>query len=117
MENSLGILELRDKGSGFVRCREASYLPSNCDVHVGRKLIQQYGLRTGDEIAGLVGKAPSKGKSPPLTEITAVNGRPPEHLEGRPQSRQPRPHQPGDRSSLSLREGPASAHRLTVEGR
>jgi len=85
VENSLGILQLRDKGGGFIRCQEASYLPSNCDIHVGRKLIQQYGLRTGDEIAGVVGKAPGKGKSPPLTEITAVNGRPPEDMEGRPQ--------------------------------
>ncbi|UCC74693.1 MAG: transcription termination factor Rho [Gemmatimonadota bacterium] len=85
MEESLGILQLKDKGSGFVRCRDASYLPSDCDVHVGRKLIQRYDLRTGDEIAGVVGKAPGKGKSPPLTEVTAVNGRPPEHLGGRPQ--------------------------------
>ncbi len=80
----LGILELKDKGTGFIRCREASYLPSDCDVHVGRKLIQDYRLRTGDEIAGVVGQAPGKGKSPPLIEVTAVNGMPPEQLEGRP---------------------------------
>ncbi len=80
----LGILELKDKGTGFIRCREASYLPSDCDVHVGRKLIQAYRLRTGDEIAGVVGQAPGKGKSPPLIEVTAVNGMPPEQLEGRP---------------------------------
>jgi transcription termination factor Rho len=81
----MGVLEITNKGSGFVRCREASYLPSDCDVHVARKLIQQYGLRTGDEIAGVVGTAPGKGKSPPLAELTAVNGRPPEEMEGRPQ--------------------------------
>ncbi len=83
-ESSLGILEIRDKGSGFIRCREASYLPSDCDVHVARKLIQRYGLRTGDEVAGTVGVAPGRGKSPPLTEVSAVNGRPPQHAEGRP---------------------------------
>ena len=81
--NSLGILELTGNGGGFIRCREASYLASDRDVHVGRKLIQLYGLRTGDEIAGEVGKAPGRGKKPPLVKITSVNGRTPDEVEGR----------------------------------
>ncbi len=81
---SLGILELVNRDSGFIRCRDASYLPSDCDVHVGRKLVRRYGLRTGDEIAGEVGKPPARGKSPPLTRVTSVNGQPPEELAGRP---------------------------------
>jgi transcription termination factor Rho len=80
----LGILELTGKGSGFIRRRDASYLPSDGDIHVGRKLIQRYDLRTGDEIAGAIGKAPGRGKSPPLTRITAINGRPPDQVNGRP---------------------------------
>ncbi len=80
----LGVLELNGKGSGFVRCREAAYQPSDCDVHVGRQLIQEYGLRTGDEITGAVGAAPGRGKTPPLTAVTAINGRPPNEIEGRP---------------------------------
>ena len=81
----LGILELNGKGSGFVRCREASYLPSDCDVHVGRQLIQEYGMRTGDEITGVVGQAPGRGKSPPLTTVEAINGRQPHEIKGRPE--------------------------------
>jgi len=80
----LGVLELNGKGSGFIRCREANYLPSDRDIHVSRQLIQQYGLRTGDEITGVVGAPPGGGKSQPLTKITAINGRPPEQIEGRP---------------------------------
>ena len=80
----LGVLELNGTGSGFVRCREAAYQPSDCDVHVGRQLIQEYGLRTGDEITGVVGQAPGRGKTPPLTAVTAINGRSPEEIEGRP---------------------------------
>jgi transcription termination factor Rho len=80
----LGVLDLNGKGSGFIRCREASYLPSDCDVHVSRQLIQRYGLRIGDEITGVVGEAPSRDKSPPLTEINAINGRPVDEIEGRP---------------------------------
>jgi transcription termination factor Rho len=82
---ALGILELKDRYSGFIRCREASYLPSDCDVHVGRKLVEKYDLRTGDEIAGEVGKSPGRGKSPPLINVTAINGQPPESLGRRPQ--------------------------------
>ena len=50
----LGVLEVAGRGSGFLRRREASYLPSHGDVHVGERLIRQFGLRTGDEIAGSV---------------------------------------------------------------
>ncbi len=80
----LGILELMEKGSGFIRRRETNYLPSNSDIHVGRNLAKRYGLRTGDEISGEVGKAPGRGKSAPLARITAINGREPASLEGRP---------------------------------
>jgi transcription termination factor Rho len=77
-------LELINSGGGFLRSRGASYVPSGRDVHVGRRLVQRYRLRSGDEIAGEVGKSPGRGKSPPLTRITAINGRPPEEIEARP---------------------------------
>ena len=80
----LGVLEIAGRGSGFLRRREASYLPSSGDVHVGERLIRQYGLRTGDEIAGTVRPA-TKGKSPSLDQITEVNGRPPDLIRERPE--------------------------------
>ena len=80
----LGVLELAGRGSGFLRRREASYLPSQGDVHVGERLIRQYGLRTGDEIAGSV-RAPSKGKSASLETVSAVLGKSPEVLGQRPE--------------------------------
>ena len=60
-------------------------MPSDCDVHVGRKMVDKYGLRTGDEIAGEIGKSPGRGKSPPLQKVTAINGCPPESVDQRPQ--------------------------------
>ena len=48
----LGVLELSGRGAGFLRRREAGYLPANGDVHVGERVIRQYGLRAGDEIDG-----------------------------------------------------------------
>ncbi len=82
---ALGVLELTGKGSGFIRRVHAHYLPSDDDIHVGRKLIQRFGLRTGDEIDGEVGKSPGKGKSPPLVKVTSVDGRDPDSLDHRPQ--------------------------------
>ena len=80
----LGVLEVAGRGSGFLRRREASYLPSHGDVHVGERLIRQFGLRTGDEIDGSVRPA-AKGKSASLETITAVQGKPPEMLRERPE--------------------------------
>ncbi len=81
---SLGILEISNRGAGFLRRREESYLPSQGDVHVGERLIRQYHLRTGDEISGVVGRA-GKGKGPSLERVTAIDGRPPESIGERPE--------------------------------
>ena len=79
-----GILELTDNGAGFLRRREANYLPSSGDVYVRQRLIREFGLRSGDEVEGTVGKAPGRGKSPPLTRVDKVNDRPPQEMKGRP---------------------------------
>jgi transcription termination factor Rho len=80
----LGVLELTGRGSGFLRRREASYLPSPGDVHVGERLIRSYGLRTGDEIEGSV-RPGGKGKGPSLHTITAIQGKTPDELRHRPE--------------------------------
>jgi transcription termination factor Rho len=84
-EGVLGALEVIGGGAGFVRRREESYLPGPNDVYVAQKLIQRFGLRTGDEISGEIGVAPGKGKGPPLERLTAVNGIPPEEIGRRPE--------------------------------
>jgi len=81
----LGLIEVLGSGAGFIRRRDAGYTPSNDDVYVGARMIQRYGLRTGDEIVGSVGGRPRNGKAPPLTDVTLVNGRAPESLKQRPQ--------------------------------
>jgi transcription termination factor Rho len=82
---ALGVLELQPNGTGFIRRREASYLARPDDVFVSRALVQKYGLRTGDELAGSVGRSPGRGKGPPLTTLVSVNGRPPEEAMRRPE--------------------------------
>jgi transcription termination factor Rho len=83
-EESLGILEVLGSGSGFVRVKVAGYTPSNDDIYVGSRVINKFGLRTGDELWGDVGKRPKNGKSPPLVHLRTVNGRPPEEAKRRP---------------------------------
>jgi transcription termination factor Rho len=83
-EDSLGILDIMGSGAGFIRRREASYLAGDGDIYVGNKIIQRFGLRTGDEIVGEAGNAPAKGKNPPLVSVSTVNGVPAEDLGRRP---------------------------------
>jgi transcription termination factor Rho len=80
----LGVLEVLGSGVGFIRRREASYLPTSNDVYVSQKLIQRFGLRSGDELTGQVGAAPGRGKSPPLTLVETVNARPVQEAAQRP---------------------------------
>ncbi len=81
---TLGVFEMAGRGGGFLRRREASYLPASGDVHVGDRVVRQYQLRTGDELAGET-RAGGKGRGPSLERVTAINGRPPETLGQRPE--------------------------------
>ncbi|HEY4649035.1 MAG TPA: transcription termination factor Rho [Gemmatimonadales bacterium] len=80
----LGVLDLAGRGSGFLRRRDTSYLPSNGDVHVAERLIRQYGLRVGDEIEGSV-RSGGKGRGPTLETISSVQGQPLEAIRSRPE--------------------------------
>ncbi len=81
---ALGVLEVLDSGSGFIRRRETNYVPGADDIYVAQKIVNQFNLRTGDEIAGEIGKSPGRGKSAPLTRLLAVNDVSPENLGRRP---------------------------------
>lgn len=86
----LGVLDLPERGPGFIRRRTESFLPSPGDAQVPAKLIQEFGLRTGDAISGEVqsgGGSRGRGRNsggPTLTRITAINGTAPEGARHRP---------------------------------
>jgi transcription termination factor Rho len=82
---SLGLLDLRNGRSGFLRRRQHSYLPASGDVHVGQGLIRRFGLRAGDEISGSVRPPAGRDRSGSLDRVALVNGRPPESLLRRPE--------------------------------
>ncbi len=83
--SSLGILDIVDRGGGYIRRRASSYLAVAGDIHVGQQVIQRFGLRTGDELAGTVGGPARKGRGMSLTDLSAINGRAPATLSQRPE--------------------------------
>ena len=83
MARPLGLLEVLGSGSGFVRRRESGYAPGNEDIYVPSRAIQKYGLRSGDELMGVVAESLRAGKSPPLAHLALVNDKPPEEAARR----------------------------------
>src|SRR2546426_12675361 len=47
-----GVLQINEKGFGFLRHAESNYLPSPKDVFVPRNLIQHFRLREGEQLTG-----------------------------------------------------------------
>jgi transcription termination factor Rho len=85
LSRPLGLLEALSSGSGFIRRRDSGYAPSNDDIYVSSRIIQKYGLRTGDELMGIVGNQGRSGKSPPLAYVALVNDQSPEDAKRRPE--------------------------------
>jgi transcription termination factor Rho len=85
MSRPLGLLEVLGSGSGFIRRRESGYTPGNDDIYVASRIIQRFGLRTGDELMGIVATEAKPGKSPPLAYLALVNDHPPEDMKRRPE--------------------------------
>jgi transcription termination factor Rho len=85
MSRPLGLLEVLGSGSGFIRRRESGYTPGNDDIYVSSRIIQRFGLRSGDELMGIVATQARAGKSPPLAYLALVNDHPPDDMKRRPE--------------------------------
>jgi len=71
-----GVLEVGEKGFGFLRNPARSYQVSPNDIYVSPDMIRRFRLRAGIEIEGRA-MPPRKG-SPQLVQIRTINGQPPE---------------------------------------
>jgi transcription termination factor Rho len=74
-----GVLEVGEKGFGFLRNPARSFQISPQDIYVSPDIIRKFRLRAGLEIEGRA--APPKKGSPQLVEITTINGQPPEKYQ------------------------------------
>jgi len=71
-----GVLEVGEKGFGFLRNPARSFQISPTDIYVSPDVIRKFKLRAGLEIEGRA--VPPKKGSPQLAEIYKINGQPPE---------------------------------------
>ena len=69
-----GVLEVGEKGFGFLRNPAKSFQISPNDIYVSPDIIRKFKLRAGIEIEGKA--APPRKGSPQLVEITTINERP-----------------------------------------
>ena len=71
-----GVLEITEKGYGFLRQAENDYRATPGDVFVGKDFIRHAGLRTGLHIEGKVAPPTKRKAGPKLEEVLKVNGKP-----------------------------------------
>jgi transcription termination factor Rho len=93
--------------------RTGGYRRSRDDVLVPAPMVRQLKLRRGDELSGSASPPRRDGarvKSRMLTQVTAVNGRPPEHARDRPSFDSLTPLYPSQR--LRLESGPSAVGRI-----
>lgn len=81
-----GVLQINEKGFGFLRHPESNYLPSPKDVFVPRGLIQHFRLREGVQLLGTATESDNGGggqggrggrgrpQSDQMTSIELING-------------------------------------------
>jgi len=71
-----GVLEITEKGYGFLRQEKNDYRATPGDVFVGKDFIRHSGLRTGLHVEGKVVPPTKRKGGPKLEEITTINGKP-----------------------------------------
>jgi len=70
-QTASGILQINEKGFGFLRQPESNYMPSPKDVFVPRNLIQQFKLREGVQISGTTRPSEWRGR-PRADQLASV---------------------------------------------
>jgi transcription termination factor Rho len=68
-----GVLEVLQDGFGFLRSKEANYLPGPDDIYVSPEMIRQFSLRTGDTIEGVIQAPGETERYFALTKVTRIN--------------------------------------------
>src|SRR5262245_4044249 len=72
-----GILEIHQKGYGFLRNPAKNYAAQQADPFVDQRIIQKHKLRAGMEVAGPTEPNP-RGSGPRLKDVTTIEGMAPD---------------------------------------
>jgi transcription termination factor Rho len=76
-----GVLEITDKGYGFLRF--SNYLSSDMDVYVSASQITKFSLKTGDKVRGITRKPKGRERFSALLYVKEVDGMKPEDAKKR----------------------------------
>lgn len=76
-----GVLEITDKGYGFLRF--SNYLSSDLDVYVSASQITKFSLKTGDKVRGITRKPKGRERFSALLYVKEVDGMKPEEAKKR----------------------------------
>jgi transcription termination factor Rho len=68
-----GVLEVLQDGFGFLRSKEANYLPGPDDIYVSPEILRQFSLRTGDTVEGVIAAPRETERYFSLTKVTRIN--------------------------------------------
>jgi transcription termination factor Rho len=109
----VGYLDLRDEGYAFLRVN--GFLPSRDDAYVSVKQVRQYGLRKGDHVVGTSRPASRNEKNPALQQLTAINGKAPEELRGRPRFDKLTPLFPDERLVMECKDEPLNMTQRVID--
>ncbi|HJQ69464.1 MAG TPA: transcription termination factor Rho [Blastocatellia bacterium] len=76
-QTASGVLQINEKGFGFLRQADNNYLPGPKDVFVPRNLIQRFSLREGVHVEGSAAPSPNgrgRSQADQLSTVEKVNG-------------------------------------------
>lgn len=87
-QTASGVLQINERGFGFLRQADNNYLPGPKDVFVPRNLIQRFSLREGVDVQGSSAPSPNgrgRSQADQLSSIEKVNGLDPDQYKKVPE--------------------------------
>jgi transcription termination factor Rho len=87
-QTASGVLQINEKGFGFLRQADNNYLPGPKDVFVPRSLIQKFSLREGVYVQGTSAPSPNgrgRSQADQLSSVDQINGLDPDRYRSAPE--------------------------------
>jgi transcription termination factor Rho len=109
-----GVLEKLPDGFGFLRSAAYDYVSGPDDVYVSPSQIRRFGLRTGDQVDGVIRKPKDNEKYFALLKVDAINGSEATSMPDRPQFERLTPHHPTKKFNLEWKPEEISTRLMDI---